>query len=394
MEADAPANEDPTQGNKIDLPRNQTVTKHAIYGVNRMRRSSNCMLLVWLVFFSPSINAQVPDPNEKKQVVISEWASHLQMVKSAKWDSKIEYYDGGDPNRPDDARVTRTDLTRHAFFCETGTLWHQEAEYADREKKGARRNYWNKIAIVNRKYAAELTKDKGKEGWLLAGVRIDEKALSEAARKEVFFPWMQVGNLRLDSCLVEPEFEFTKTEPVFGKTSSGLLKLHFVYRSYYPDEPHEAAFANKKTGFVIFDSAHSFRPVEYSFGFESPTEEGTSYGVIEYETGTGTPIAKVITNEVKARLVKKNTSVYGKTVETFSNVRYNGGVGEDEFRLSYYDLPEPVGAVWPRKTRWWLWISLAAVVAIAISSIMVVLKNVYFKVPTPDEAKINTKEGQ
>jgi hypothetical protein len=58
---------------------------------------------------------------------------------------------------------------------------------------------------------------------------------------------------------------------------------------------------------------------------------------------------------------------------TFSNLRIRD-IREEEFTLTVYGFPEPVGVVWPKPTRWYVWLALAAFASLSAAVLFQVVK--------------------
>ncbi|MBI2807077.1 MAG: hypothetical protein HYX68_19020 [Planctomycetes bacterium] len=76
-----------------------------------------------------------------------------------------------------------------------------------------------------------------------------------------------------------------------------------------------------------------------------------------------------------SRVFEKDNAVSVWEV-TFSDLTIRD-IPEKEFTLTAYGLPEPMGVVWPSPTRWYLWITLAAVGAVVLGFVLRKLQRRY-----------------
>jgi hypothetical protein len=91
------------------------------------------------------------------------------------------------------------------------------------------------------------------------------------------------------------------------------------------------------------------------------------FNVLEFgDSGTSLPVAKRAVRKIKGR------SDTGDTFDNEWRFDYDLRVprrlpAADEFRLSAFGLPEPMGMPGPRRSHWYIWLALAGVGAILLA---------------------------
>lgn len=319
---------------------------------------------VSFLVFSSMAYAQVDAPKDLKNKVLAHWASVLESIQTARWEEEIQIHSTLDPKRPTALTRLSATLLRRAYKRKVGWLGYQKRDSFHADQNVRTRDSGETITLVNAMYTANLSKKA--DQWLLSKLwKPGENAEAGYASldTEPFLPWMTVGNVCLVPWLQEPSFVFARIEQLPLRPPSVVYRVHFVYDG--TRNPTKGI----KSGFLDLDPAHSYRPLAYHYQIKSAFEDGFMRGSLEYENSEGIPVLKAASGEVQSRLNRKGrvVDVRGKETQTFSQVQYNGRVMDTEFRLSQYDLPEPNGVVWPSSTRWWLWITLGAVVCAGLA---------------------------
>jgi hypothetical protein len=227
------------------------------------------------------------------------------------------------------------------------------------------------LDITNPDYTAALRSPKGgSDSWVLTKIHQQDNNQQDNNKVAEKFrcPWLVAGNVLLSQWLPDASFIITRVEDLPGRPGNQLLRAYFVCeptRRQSSDLPEYV-----QSGYVDFDAAHSYRPVSYEYHVKNKViMNGVMRGTLDYEAGGGIPLLKVMTSEDEAETVWKG-SISGKEIHTFSNLNYNGDVHEEEFRLSYYGLPEPVGVTWKKPTPTYAWILIGAGVSAVIAFVL------------------------
>lgn len=326
---------------------------------------------LWLLAFISFMNAfgnrclaaSTGDGQILKQKIVSAWDSTLKSINTVQWQQKIEYYASRDPKT---LKMNRTDMIRHVVDRTAGTYWSVDVDRSQAQDQGRSGNRESSLTLANTKYAAELTKRAGSNDWLISTFR-DHVSLATHINEDSLCPWMTLaGSIQVYLLFKHDHVIIDKVEPIQQAGQDSIVKVTFTFRKSTSQTP-DGYWQYVKSGVLELDPAHSYRPVKYQIRTAGPLEETTMVGSLEYEPGDGIPILKKMTDHSEGRSKRKG-NVWGKTVSTFSNVEYNGKVNEEDFRLSTYGLPEPVGVEWPKKSRVWLWLIggtiLAALLAV------------------------------
>ena len=316
-----------------------------------MGKTRTCLSIALLLLVSGAIFAN-DDAGELKAKVLGEWQTVLGKINTARWVSKTEHFSTREPSSgaPDNVYVFHRAVSKAA-----GWVILSDSTILDADKNVTKQT--QSVKLANAKYEAELAKANPGAGWALRGVEMGKKDSFAGRIYEVPCPWLRVGNVQLNDLLADSGFSFARVETPPGKVGSGIVRGHFVYKASRPNPAMEI-----KSGYIDFDSRHAYKPLSNHYNRSSG---GLSRGVLEYEDSEGIPILKEVRNEFESRSEK---GVVSKSWEytTISKLRYNGGVADEEFRLSYYDIPEPEGIVWPAPSRWYLWFIGAALLSLSI----------------------------
>jgi hypothetical protein len=123
---------------------------------------------------------------------------------------------------------------------------------------------------------------------------------------------------------------------------------------------------NINSGQIDFDPAHSYCTVAYEYSTSEKLAKGTQRGTLKYDIVQGIPVLKSVADIRDMRHVEWGL-LHGEEKWTFE-MEYGAAVPSQEFRLTHYCLPEPVGVTWPTRTRWYLWFIVAGAAALAVGA--------------------------
>jgi hypothetical protein len=125
------------------------------------------------------------DPKFDKDEVIAEWRALSAKITTARLKSVREF--AGSRNGTPNELSTKTIAIR--AFSPTGfkDTWTREACDAN----GAVKETLNSFGIANQRYTANLRRPKGKEGWLLADLKLHDKGdpIAPLMRFRIACPW-------------------------------------------------------------------------------------------------------------------------------------------------------------------------------------------------------------
>lgn len=283
-----------------------------------------------------------------KQRILSEWRKLSQEPRSMRSERAIDSFFSreGKPLKLARRYVLKNSIT------DLGMTGSFETEYFD--ENGAVKERHERLELFNHQYNAVLRRTKARDGWLLtdlkskAGEQIDEKT-----RFAVTCPWLVCGNIWLPDWIADGSFVVSRAEAI----GANLLRVHFTYdksRKQSSDAPDHV-----KSGYIDFDPGHSHRTMGYEYHLKTPFSEGTERGTFEYLENEGLPLLKKITAETPEMRGAKFGLRSSKDIQTYK-IEYNVAIPDEEFRLSFYGLPEPTGVTWKRPVPIYLWLLLGA----------------------------------
>lgn len=326
-----------------------------------MKTCYRSFLFAWLAF---SVGAAPAGEREQefRANVVKEWASIIEQIRTAQWQLKCESYSA---LKSGPLSLKRIDIEHRLFDRQAGRMWRSQVDEFQGETAKWR---WDKIDITNKFYSAELMRPKKPaEQWVLTSVKLERKSAVERFADELRCPWLLVGNVYLYDWLKEPGFVVSRLEPSEPAAAPAVVRAFFTYN------PAKRASNFVKDGYLDFEPARHFRPVGYQFHSTSHPESakydtwtGTSRGRLVYSDEEGIPVLKSSHEEDETRSKLKGL-ILAKQMTTFSDIKYNEHVGDDQFQLRAYGLPEPTGVPTTTSRVWYLWFGLAAVICLLIA---------------------------
>ncbi len=168
------------------------------------------------------------------------------------------------------------------------------------------------------------------------------------------FPWMSIGNIPLRDCLTDPCFVIKRVDSLPERVSTGpVIRIH-ISCDRSKGKPHPS-FQLLQSGFVDLDTKNHYRPLAYEYTTSNPKFTNTRTGEIDYLLSEGIPIIRSMTLSDKGSSPIKGI-IIGTEATTYQNVRYNSTVDNDQFWLSYYQLPEPVGLSRSKSVPNYVWL--------------------------------------
>jgi hypothetical protein len=270
--------------------------------------------------------------------------------------------------------LDRKDLNRIAFNKRSGLL--ADTRFDEYNERGAVTGDFRLVQLFNEDYHADLTAAKNGQGWLLKKVERGEDHL-KMIKHTTALPWLRLyaGSVSVPELLRDSRTVLGRSEPIADGSGGTTLRVHFT-----SDEP-----GYFKTGYIDFDPRRFHRITGYAWHMKTILSEGDAKGTVEYASGEGIPVAKTMTAESPALVNKKRGLLALKYVEAY-DVKYNVDVPDSEFRLTAFDLPEPVGVAPPERPRTWLWVTGAALGFALLGVLFTRLKHraaARTKTPTP-----------
>ena len=236
---------------------------------------------------------------------------------------------------------------------------------------------------ANPRYAFRLTRPKGKTDWMLSQLDLkildgstvdrDGQPLQERIHHSVARHF-EVDWLPLSSVIRQPTFKVLRATAV-NRDSRELVRIDFDNGHPLPTGKNYAGrYITLQSGSLLFDPDHYWCLAESrimrdsasgddSGPFQRPNE--TTY---EYREGTGRfPILTRVVSRIKPIPAKKTSGSDGLSEY---DLRESPEPEDEEFTLTAYGLPEPVGMELPRRSRAWLWFSLGGVAVLAVGLVL------------------------
>jgi hypothetical protein len=213
-----------------------------------------------------------------------------------------------------------------------------------------------KVFGENSKYSFSLI---GKEdGWLLKEVLFEPKVVLTPGQKRVeqridslISRHYHLHNLPLPSVVGSGDFKLIST----ADDSGNLVRVRYELK--VPDKRTGGDYR----GEFLLDSRY-WCIVKHDANFHRIDGE-KSHHIWKFE------VAPMANGTAKlTRAYEKGEFYNGYREPTHEiNLEYGASVDQIDLTLSAFGLPEPMGVVWPKRTRWWLWLTLFAAGAVVIA---------------------------
>ncbi len=318
-----------------------------------------CILIAGLLTMC---QARGGDVHFRRDRALEAWALLAKKVKSLRYTVVTET---SEASKGKPLRTAGKTVEKYAW-SDAGFVSEVENTRYDEKPDVKRRPVF--LKIINRQYTATLDAVAGKGDWRLREVKVLNDANEEIQYSSIIaFPWLIGNRVPLRLWLADDSFVVKRAEQI-QDGSADLVRVHFVYdrekrgstlvkgKIDIPD--------NIQDGYVDLEPANCYRVMSYEYRLKTPGLTYTARGNLEYGLLDGFPLLKKQTVEYPEFLSDKVGPMSGREIATCT-VEYNADVPDDEFRLSYYGLPEPNGVIWPSQTRWYLWFIAAGIVCLA-----------------------------
>lgn len=325
-----------------------------------MVRNPLLILIATLSIGERTLQAQEQStPSEFKQKIIDTWSELFPRIKSG---SVMEERESYRAYRGKPLRLVDKGSGRHDFSA-TGLLGTWDNKTFDEAMKVT--ESYSTFEIFNEKYHAQISKAPAGNGWVLRDLKMGREPPGDAPfmSKDRALFWTLVGNVLLYRWMQDPSFQFIRIEPTPEQHQPHIVRAHFVCdasKRSGKDLP-----GHIPSGYIDFDAIHSYRPTSYQYQLRTRFSTGFERGSFEYADGKDFLTLKQKTEESETN-GEKFGLIKSKSVYTYA-ITYNSDVPDEQFRLSYYGLPEPVGVEWPKRTSRWRWIVGAALAALMLA---------------------------
>jgi hypothetical protein len=243
-----------------------------------------------------------------------------------------------------------------------GAIHHEIREEKKRVKKeDYEYQRGEQVRLSNSKYSARLSKRDVSKGWLL------DKLVFEA-------------NVPLSSDKTPAQEAYERVSPHFSFANYSLIDVckdpHFKMKRVFADRRDERELVRvdfqwrRKRGHNVtdYDGTMLLDPGQYWHVVEFDARYGEGIGRVKGSSETvlvmgSYPVIKTYSfvNESKP----PNGKVFVHRGTTEFELRDSGDLPENEFTLTAFGLPEPVGVTFEQPTRWHLWFGVGAVACFA-----------------------------
>jgi hypothetical protein len=222
--------------------------------------------------------------------------------------------------------------------------------------------------VVNPQYAFELSRSDSKHEWILA--RLDPKGEGASFRdgpvRKIPLDWiaahLDVYGQPLSSLIKNKDFKITKTARI-NRGSQILFQVHFEYPHFVSSKVYTYPV---QSGSLLLDPDHFWVLHEFEVQCKYSTGTGTVHEMFSFKEDTnGLPLPTRMHRTVKATV----TEIVGDELFEYDLHNATKLPPDEEFTLSAFGLPEPMGVKLNQPPRTWLWL-LAAAVATATLAIL------------------------
>ncbi len=325
-----------------------------------MVKNSLLILIATLSISERTLQSQEQStPSEFKQKIIDTWSDLFSKVRSGTCKYAREYYKSSQNGPYHLAKKSSVRLE----FTASGMLFSDDEQYIDEPLKAP--EYITSFEIFNDKYHAEISKATAGNGWVLRDLKMGREPPGDAPfmSKDRALFWTLVGNVLLYRWLHDPSFQIVRIEPAPEHNQPHIVRVHFVCDA--SKRADKDLPGHIPSGYIDFDAIHSYRPTSYQYQLRTRFSTGFERGSFEYADGKDFLTMKKKTEEAETN-GEKFGLMKSKSVYTYE-ITYNSDLLVEQFRLSYYGLPEPVGVEWPKRTSRWRWIVGAALAALILA---------------------------
>lgn len=336
----------------------QSTVELATYGVPSMNQL--CAMLALLVLNQPNPPSASDSPEGFKLAAVGRWNELATQFSTGRLLIEREFLKSLGGER---FQRTRTDKIEQSFSPAGYAFAAEIKEYGTDD---AIAEYYCDREIQNTKYKAKLRKLRDKDSWLLSGHEASGYSPGAMDMASTICPWLICGNVALHKWIPEASFIITRIEP--GPTNrSDIISVTFVHdrtkKGTYTEQ-----VAGILSGVIVFDRAHDYRVLSYQysreFSISSSFGEIVERGEFEYET-KGDSIPKRLTIE-RPMVGSKTKKGIAREVSVY-HLQRGVRISDDEYRLSHYGLPEPIGVEWKRSTPVYVWLLAGAAGLFAIA---------------------------
>ncbi|MBI1915383.1 MAG: hypothetical protein HYS12_11700 [Planctomycetes bacterium] len=242
-----------------------------------------------------------------------------------------------------------------------------------------------RVEAANPRYAFQLTRPEGKTDWILSKldlkvldgstVSLGGLSLRELIREQISGHFVAERHT-LAYLIRRPTFKVLRASAV-TRDGRELVRIDFDNAHPWVTPSERSKFPKKyppfdpvQSGSLLLDPDHSWCLAESEIVEEwmKPDNSGPFRRPVKYiyEYREGTDRFPILTRIVTQAKRNPELNVRGWEFLFEFDLRESPEPEDEEFTLTAYGLPEPVGMELPRRSRAWLWFGLAAVAVLGV----------------------------
>jgi len=230
--------------------------------------------------------------------------------------------------------------------------------------------------VLNERYAFELQRKKYSDPWFIT--RVDKDPVNSPIRD--YLSWALHDNVRsywstspfvfhrtsLESLVEQPRFEVVKAETV---QKNGQTMVRVEFRAPIPPElvPGGITYHYEK-GWVILDPDRFWVPCEYEANVRwlgAQDIKTVEHGILKCtEISKGLPVLEQMLVRTKGKGTKGPPIEFDLEYKTNYTIEVREP-SPDEFTLTAFGFPEPLGL--KRPTPWYIWAGVAGAVCLVLA---------------------------
>lgn len=290
------------------------------------------------------------EPVQVRQQILASWSAAESSIKTCRVIEVSQNY------RTRDGKASSLFWTQTTRVVLTEDRYSFETFRTEPEPVGAREV---ERFLSNSQYNATILKSKPTSAWTLKEHK-PEKVETHSFRRDFILPWTKLSNVQLADWMNNPLVTLIRAERPGGT----IIRLHFV-RSAGGDPVSESI----RAGYIDFDEARHHCVVGSSIAMKSKFSEWIETCTCEYASGAGIPVLSKAVFESPDIRSEKFGNHGSREVRSY-DIAYNLDIPDDEFWLSHYGLPEPIGVIREKGTPRYVWFLVAAALFVLLAIIL------------------------
>ena len=280
--------------------------------------------------------------------VLAYWQALARQVRSYTVCCEWQYWHFQDDQS---LKMTRKDILRWVFARGGALMETTITEEMDTNRP--QETY--ELVLNNPRYEARLGRSSKTGKYVLFDYQLHESA-EKVSNVASPLPWLMCANVQLDRWLASPGLTNLRLE----RPSAGVIRLRFTCEEGQVASPgSEVPVTGIRSGYLDIEEGEPYRVLKYEFHRVTKFSRCVEVGTLEY-AGQQEDFPILRKQVVDRQYTWSKFGVRGGREVISYDVSYNQAIPDEQFRLSHYGLPEPVGVEWERGTPVYVWLFLAA----------------------------------